>query len=299
MGARLVVEDDGLVRCVPIPSDIRGGRSVQGERAFGVVACGFVPAAHAQADATAPGELPAPTAAGFLDEAVDLLVGLPTDLPVLLVHGGTRESERRVAVLRAVARDHELLSMGVPRPVTGRAAAAALLAALAAHDVPVGVAASYLVQRHAELIPTYAVTASVAGLDLPFVRLRHHLMSWLPGTVFSVALDARPRITTGRLQAVLPQAEGMDLVVAGQIRFADRLAGVTPAVVVETFQADHGAEASQWWGGSRFYEQTLLPRDLDELLAQVTAQPVTPCPQCRRPVTGPCPFCPAGEARPA
>jgi hypothetical protein len=184
------------------------------------------------------------------------------------------------------------MGVGFARPLTGLAAVATWLASLAARDVPVGVATSHTLDHHAALLPTYVVTSSVTGVDLPIVRLSHHVLSWLPGTLFSIGLDANPRITTGRLTASFPQAEGTDLVVAGAARLAERLTGVTPAHVVERFEALTPAVDTIAWGRARFFEQTLLPRAIEPSVRDISARGSATCAQCGERALGPaCPFC--------
>jgi hypothetical protein len=281
---------------------------------FDVVTCGFAPArvtahpAHA-----AVRELPAPSAPDFLERGHDLLTRIdrrdgpdhregPDDAdgpgrPVLFVHAASPAARRRVATLRATVRT-STLAVGFGRPLTGLAAVATWLASLADRGVPVGVAVGHTLDHHAALLPTYVVTSSVAGVDLPLVRLSHHVLSWLPGMLFTLGLDEHPRITTGRLTASFPQAEGTDLVVAGSPRLAERLAGVTPAHVVERFEAPTPAVDGIAWGRARFYEQTLLPRTVDPTVRDIDARGAARCVQCGERSLGPaCAFCASREGR--
>ncbi len=293
---------------------------------FDVVTCGFAPARVAAHPAHARvRELPAPTAADFLEQGHDLLtagwpdraegsvvadrpVGADAPVgadgadgadgparPVLFVHAASPAARRRVATLRATVRT-PTLAVGFGRPLTGLAAVATWLASLADHGVPVGVAVSHTVEHHAALLPTYVVTSSVAGVDLPLVRLNHHVLSWLPGTMFTLGLDEHPRITTGRLTVSFPQAEGTDLVVAGSARLAERLAGVTPAHVVERFEALAPAADTIAWGRARFFEQTLLPRTVEPTVRDIDARGAARCAQCgERSLAPACAFCASRE----
>jgi hypothetical protein len=265
---------------------------------FDVVTCGFAPArvkAHAAHDSVR--ELPAPGAPDFLERGHELLTATSPEQPVLVVHAASPAARRRVATLRATVRT-PTMGIAFARPLTGLAAVATWLASLAGHGVPVGIATSHTLDHHAALMPTYVVTSSVAGVDLPIVRLSHHMLSWLPWTMFAIGLDEHPRITTGRLTASFPQAEGTDLVVAGSPRLADRLAGVTPAHVVERFEAPTPAVDAIAWGRARFYEQTLLPRSVAPSVLDIDARSSVACAQCGEHALGsPCPFCSAREGR--
>ena len=267
---------------------------------FDVVTCGFTAArvrAHpAHSDVR---ELPAPTAADFLDRGHDLLATCDDARPLLFVHAAHPASRRRVATLRATVRT-PTMAVGFGRPLTGLAAVATWLSSLAARDVPVGLATGHTLDRHAALLPTYVVTSSVAGVDLPFVRLTHHLLSWLPGTMFTIGLDEHPRITTGRVAASFPQAEGTDLVVAGSARLAERLSAATPANVVERYEAPGPVDSAPGgpvaWGRARFFEQTALPRSVDQTVSEIEARGAVRCAQCAEPsLATSCPFCSARE----
>jgi hypothetical protein len=263
---------------------------------FDVVSCGFAAAAlRSHPSYASVRELPAPGAPEFLERGHELLTGTSSERPVLLVHAASASTRRRVATLRATVRT-PTMAVGFARPVTGLAAAATWLASLADRGVPMGVAASHTKDRHAALMPTYVVTSSVAGVDLPIVRLSHHLLSWVPGTMFTLGLDEQPRITTGRLTASFPQAEGMDLVVAGSSRLAERLSGVTPAHVVDRHEALPVAGAALGWGRARFYEQTLLPRGVERSLEAINGRSTMLCAQCGEQSLGAtCSFCSAHE----
>jgi hypothetical protein len=263
---------------------------------FDVVTCGFAAAALPSHPAHATvRRLPAPEAATFLEEGHDLLSARSGDRPVLFVHAASRSSRRRVATLRATSRA-ATAAVGFTRPSTGLAGVATWLASLASYDVPVGLATGHTLDRHAGLLPTYVVTSSVAGVDLPVVRLSHHLLSWLPGTWFTVALDTDPRVTTGSLTAPLPQAEGTDLVVCGAERLADRLAGVTPLDVVDRVEVEASPVATISWGRARFLEHTLVPRGVDLALEEIRGRSITRCATCGdEALGGACPFCSARE----
>lgn len=259
---------------------------------FDVVTCGFAPAqlkahpAHAGVH-----ELPAPSAPDFLARGHDLLTAGSPERPVLFVHAASPTARLRVATLRATVRT-PTMGVGFSRPLTGLAAVATWLASLAERDVPVGIATSHTLDHLASLLPTYVVTSSVTGVDLPIVRLKHHMLSWLPGTMFTLGLDEHPRISTGRLTASFPQAEGTDLVVAGSSRLAERLGGVTPAHVVERFEALTPAVDTIAWGRARFYEQTLLPRTVEPTVSDIHVRDSGTCVQCgERSLGSACPFC--------
>jgi hypothetical protein len=265
---------------------------------FDVVTCGFAPAqltahpAHAEVR-----ELPAPSAPDFLERGHDLLTTTSPERPVLFVHATSPAARRRVATLRATVRT-PTMGVGFARPLTGLAAVATWLASLADRGVPVGIATGHTLDHHAALLPTYVVTSSVAGVDLPLVRLNHHVLSWLPGTMFTIGLDDHPVITTGRLTVSFPQAEGTDLVVAGSTRLAERLTGVTPAHVVERFEALTPAVDTVAWGRARFYEQTLLPRTVEPTVSDIEARPSATCAQCgERSLGSACAFCASREGR--
>jgi hypothetical protein len=275
---------------------------------FDVVSCGFSPARlSAHPGHASVRELPSPTMPGFLEQGYDLLTTAAVEhpeRPVLLVHAASPAARRRVATLRATVRT-PTMAVGFARPVTGLAAVVTWLASLAARDVPVGVATGHTLERHVSLLPTYVVTSSVARVDHPVVRLNHHLLSWLPGTVFTIALDDHPRITTGRMTSDRPASSperpaSSDLVVAGSSRLAERLDGVTPAAVVERCEAGGGTAEAPSWGRARFFEQTVVPRDVGASLAEIATLSTMRCPDCGEHALGTtCPFCSAREGVPA
>lgn len=269
---------------------------------FSVYTCGFAPARlQAHPEAAGVTVLPSPTDRDFVEVALDRLRGDDSPAP-LLIHVGSRECTRRVAVLCAAARKEGLRALALTRPTTGLAAAAAILTSLSAAGIARGAAAGILVEQIGSLLPTYAVTGSVGGADLPMVGLTQHLLSWVPGISFCIALDESPVVVTGHLTRTLPPVE-TDLVVDGDRRYATRLAtklrAATPPHVVETCTLAGGrgtTDGNSWWGSGRYYEQTVVPRDLGELIAVLDARPKVPCVQCGEGVPGICPFCTSREA---
>lgn len=261
-----------------------------------MVTCGFAPAALTAHPAhLGIRQLPAPGALDFLDLGHDLLSGGEDGNPVLLIHHAQRSNRHRVGMLRAAVRRSGVVSVGLACPLTGLAAHASYLSSLATKDVPVGVAVSYLLEHHGSLLPTYAAATSVASLDLPFVKLRHHMLSWIPGTTFSIALEEQTRITTSQCSGPPKQVEGVDLVVAGQVRYAVQLSQVTPSGVVQRFEEPIPEGGPLWWGSARFFEQTIVPRDVGDTVAAISSAKVTRCVTCGRQSLGSCPFCTARE----
>ncbi len=159
-----------------------------------------------------------------------------------------------------------------------------------------GVALASL-DRIARHLPTYATTSSVARLALPEVRMRHHVLSWLPGTSFGIDLGSDVRVAVGRLTPANPLPEaGADLVWSGDRRLEPHLAEARPARVNQTLELRPEA-ASPWWGGARHYEHTVVPRDLEAFVASLTDEDAvsTTCSQCGEVAADHCPFCQSSE----
>jgi hypothetical protein len=279
---------------------------------YDVVTCGFAPAAlQAHPGYQAVSVLPEPEAPGFLEAGHELISRVDPDRKVLLVHAAGTASAQRVAMLRALTRRTTVAPLAVDLPLAGLAACGTWLAALAEAGLSAGEVLSLApqVSRH---LPTYAVTSSVAGLDLP-VRLHQHVLSWLPGTRFTVALDGSPRVTNGALGSSGPDrrtdadaqadparvhAAGIvDLVVAGEERYADTLAGVLGRYRVgERRVAERAADASTgraaltWWGRARAFEACVVPRDLSGALDGARV-PSGRCQTCGEAAPAACPFC--------
>lgn len=263
---------------------------------FAVVTCGFTPAvlsAHPSA-AGAP-ELPHPTDPDFLDQGVELLRGATDEVVVLYPPG--RESRRRTQVLQAIVRAENVRTVTLGRALTGLSGAGAVLTSMATADVPAGIAVGQLLDRGPALIPTYAVTTSVASFDSPQVRLSHHVLSWIPGTVFTITLAKEVSITRGTITAETRPDGAVDAVVCGDAKLAGRLQSVTPPDIVERFE--HRPTGQNLWGGARYFEETLVPRDIGSLLAGVDDRPTLRCSQCGTLLTGACPFCTSREAQAA
>ena len=149
---------------------------------FDVIACGYTPALLESHPASRGiTVLPEPTSADFLDLGYEALAARGRDGAALLIAPATVGNRRRLATLRAAVRSDEILGVSLARPLTSLAATATLLASLAARGLAPGVAVSYLTRHLPQLLPTYAATTSVAHLDLPEMRISHHLLSWVPG----------------------------------------------------------------------------------------------------------------------
>jgi hypothetical protein len=263
---------------------------------FAVVTCGFEPAGLSAHPAVAASSvLPHPTDESFLDHAIDLLRGATSEVVVLYPPG--RESRRRVQVVQAAVRAENVRAVSVGRALTGLSGAAAVLTTMAAWDVPAGIAVGQMLERGPALLPTYAAATSVAAFDDPHVRLSHHVLSWLPGTVFTITLAKDVHISTGAVRAEAPPEGGVDVVTAGEPRLASRLRSVTPQDAVEWVEL--APTKQNLWGGARYFEQTLVPRDVSGLLAGIDQLTQLRCAQCGSQVTGPCPFCTSREAQPS
>ena len=139
-------------------------------------------------------------------------------------------------------------------------------------------------------LPTYAVTTSVAGLELPEVRLRHHMMSWVPGTVFSITMAGTTTVETGSASAVRAAVEGPATVVwSGDERLAPRVGAPTPSGA-DRVQATE-VEGHQMWSKARFYEHTVVPHDIDDFAERIRAASLRRCPQCGDAMSSFCSFC--------
>ena len=83
---------------------------------------------------------------------------------------------------------------------------------------------------------------------------------------------------------------------AGSARLAERLDGVTPANVVQRCEAEPSSTPSLTWGRARFFEQTLVPRTLEQSLSEIDARSPMRCAQCGdQSLATSCAFCSARE----
>ncbi len=246
--------------------------------------------------------LPDPESPEFLDVAFTALDGLEPDRRVLLVHAAGRASAQRLGVLRSALRNPFVLPVSLGLPLTGLAATAAWLAALAERDVTAGMAASALdeITRH---LPSYSVTTSVAGLEMPEVKLRHHVLSWLPGTVFTISMTGTTVVEVGSSSAApASDPEASTLVWAGDQRLAPRLAGGTPSGSsssgVDRVELP-STETAGRWRRARFYEHCVLPHDVDAFAERLRAKDFARCTHCGDAATRHCSFCLSQEGAPA
>jgi hypothetical protein len=192
-------------------------------------------------------------------------------------------------VLRSALRNPFVLPVPLGLPVTGLAATAAWLAALAERGVSAGTAVAGLdeVSQH---LPTYAVTTSVAGLEMPEVKLVHHVLSWIPGTVFSISMAGTTRVEVGSLSTARTPDPGPATVVwTGDERLASRLgAGMpTEANRVELEVAEGGRR----WRRARFYEHCVVPHDVDAFAERLRARELIRCTHCGDALARYCSFC--------
>jgi len=264
---------------------------------FDVVACGFAAAPLASLPAAA-GVLtsPAPDAPDFLDHTLDLLLPRLKDEPsrtVLLVHDGRGIAPHELAKLRAMLASSRILPVACRLPVTARAVMVSWLATFAAVEVSPG--AVLAGQPWVEgLLTVRATTTTVARLDIPQVKVRHHLLSWIPGVRIPVRLGHDPLV--GGAAADLPHdvPQECDVVVTGRAELARTVAQAPPSVR-EQLVLDAFEEGARWWGTSRWYEECLVPADIDAVVAWLTQQQWRRCPQCSDPMSDSCPFCCALE----
>lgn len=264
---------------------------------YDVVTCGFASAPMPWLGHAGQPGLPHPAAEAFLDVAFTALDGLEPDRRVLLVHQAGRAATHRLGVLRAALRNPLILPVPLNLPVTGLAATSAWLGALAERDVTAGMAVAGLddIARH---LPTYAVTTSVAGLEMPEVKLRHHVMSWVPGTVFSISMAGSTVVETGSASAARgPDPAESALVWAGDRRLAPRL-GLSAGGDQERVELP-AAEAQGRWRRARFYEHCVVPYDVDAFAALLRSHPLSRCTHCGDSVARYCSFCLSQEGAPA
>jgi hypothetical protein len=198
-----------------------------------------------------------------------------------------------------ILRTTSVAPVELPLPRAGLAAAATWLASLSERGVAAG-AAYDLVPRIPAGMPSYASTTSVAALDLPVVRLHHHVLSWLPGTTFIVAHDGQPRVGSGSLEPARPLPRGpVGLVTAGDAALAGSLERVLHGLDVrERLELRDDDAATSPWRRARAYEVCVVPDDVDAFSVgdgpAVTGERPR-CPQCGEPTFSACPFCRARE----
>lgn len=264
---------------------------------YDVVTCGITSAPLPWLGQHQRPVLPDPAAPDFLDVAFTALHDLDPDERVLLVHAAGRAASHQLSVLRAALRNPSVVPLGLPMPSTGVAATASWLAALAHREVSAGVAMANLRMVAAHL-PTYAVATSVAGVELPQVRLRHHVLSWVPGTVFSISMTDRTTVEVGAASAVEPVATDTATVVwAGDQRLAGKLGASLPPEI-ERVELEQAGE-TQMWRRARFYEHTVVPHDVDAFAERLRSMPLGRCPQCGDAMNHFCSFCLTQEGAPA
>lgn len=257
---------------------------------YTVAACGF-PAARlvTHPDHERVRELPDPTAANFLDVARAMLERCDPEEPILLLHSERRGQSGRVGMLRALSRRHTVVPVALRCPPTGLSARATWLASLAGRRVPAGLALAHL-DRHRRWLPTCATLTSVTRLDARGVRFGQHAASYLPWVRFGVVVDDEVRVESGRSPEVTPQPFTFDRVVRGRPDLEGRIDFGTP-MTGETYVLPGSDPATEWWGPARFFEQTLIPRDVREAVRLLAQDSYGRCPSCRSVTAGHCPMC--------
>lgn len=260
---------------------------------YDVVTCGFASAPLPWLGKPARSGLPDPGDPAFLDVAFTALDGLDHDNRVLLLFASGARPGHVLRVLRGALRNPSVVPVGVSLPITGLAATASWLEALADRDVSAGAVTAAL-RTIAAHLPSYAVTTSVAGLEMPEVRLRHHMMSWLPGTVFSISMSDATTVEVGALGSPqAPPSGAATLVSAGDERLAGRLGASFPSDVERVVLAEEAGH--QMWRKARFYEHTVVPHDIDDFAERLRSASLARCPQCGDTMKGHCSFCLAQE----
>ena len=257
---------------------------------FSVVVCGVeVAPLRAHPAALSVRSLPAATRAEFLSAGQLCLDSLDPDLPVVVLHRDHPDHSPRIGILRALNRPRTVIGVPVPTPPTGLAARAIWLASLAQRRVPPLLAVAHL-GRHPDWFPTTAVLSSTAGLTMPGVRLGQHVASFVPGVRFGVSIAWRSEIRTNAAPPVHPPGTALDRVVRGRPDYDRRLDFGLPATV-ETAQIADVDPASDWWGRARFFEQTLIPRDVRGGIQQLALDRYERCSTCGGVVSEVCPLC--------
>jgi hypothetical protein len=257
---------------------------------YDVVTCGFAAAPVPAIGREGAAQLPDPLADDFLETAFAALDGLEHERRVLLVHPAGRAVGHRLGVLRAALRNPFVLPVALGLPVTGLAGTAAWLGALGERDVSAGTVLAQLDAVRAHL-PTYAVTTAVGGLELPEVGLRHHLLSWVPGTVFAISMASTTRVELGGVTAA--GATGAATVVwSGDERLATRIKSPDGSPVPgDRVRLPEEDGARSWWNRARSYEQCVVPHDVDAFADRLRATELSRCPTCGDAVATFCSFC--------
>ncbi len=257
---------------------------------YDVVTCGFASAPLPWLDRSSESGLPDPASSGFLDAAFTALDGLDWDRRVLVVYPAGRAASHRLGVLRASLRNPFVVPVGLPQPVTGLAGTASWLAALAERGVSAGAALASIDAISAHL-PTYAVATSVAGLEMPEVRLRHHMLSWVPGTVFSISMTDTTLVEVGAASpSRAPEPVASTVVWTGDERLAAKL-GVSTRAEVDRVELPAAESGPSRWRRARFYEHCVVPHDVDAFVDRLAATPFPPCTHCGEPMDRFCSFC--------
>lgn len=258
---------------------------------FTVLSCGFDAAALSAHPAhQSVVRVPDPTAEDFIEEAFASLVGVRDEQPIVVLFPDTPARDHRVRMLRAMTRSTLLVPVGFHLPPTALAARATWLAELARRAVPVGVALTHL-RRDQGVLPTVAVVSSVAGVELPSVKMSHHAMSWLPWTRFGVALDGESRVGRNRGPEITLASGVYDTVWRGSQAMRSRVSFDLPAAQEEVPLGD-AAKVDGWWDRDHF-EQTFVPRDLGATIQHLRQQPFGRCPQCGSETADWCQLCSA------
>jgi hypothetical protein len=241
-----------------------------------------------------------PTAAdpSFLEVAPPVLSSLQeAHGAVLVLHNLNAEATRRVAAARNLADAKSTAPLPLDLPGSALLAVAALLQDLAAAGVSAG-----SVLAHTDVLLRHCLiggrTRSVTRLSVPGVRLRDHVRSWVPGTVFTVGLAPTPTVTGGRVRlGGHDSGHAWRVVTAGDPALGDGLlpdAAAGPDAPRPVHVDDH--DVRSWWKARKAAEVAAVPVDVAPVAADLTARNDGRCRVCGdslRDAT--CPFCSALE----
>jgi hypothetical protein len=215
-----------------------------------------------------------------------------------------RSAAERLRMVRSMLDTHRVAVYETDLPPLAATVLASLASACAPLAPSAGVLASLLPALEAEL---HVITwlGSVTGLSTPPPSFRQHVASLTPGSAFAVTSWPEPAVHRlgGDNNVPLPELAGPTrLVVAARGGDEDWITGtIAPALgAVEIRRVEPTPGGPKWWGTAKLVEAVTVPLDLEELVAELSAEnDAWACRWCGELIArSPCPLC-GHRGRPA
>ena len=216
-----------------------------------------------------------------------------------------RSAAERLRMVRSMLDTHRVAVHATGLPPLAATVLASLVSACAPYAPSAGVLASLVPALEDEL---HVITwlGSVTGLSTPAPSFGQHLASLAPGSAFAVTSWPEPAVhrLSGDNGIPLPELAGPTrLIVAaesgGDVEWITGT--VAPALgPLEIRRVEPTPAGPKWWGTGKLVEAVTVPLDLEELMAELTAQhEAWTCRWCREVIArSPCPLC-GHRGRPA